>query len=67
MRPDSWPVSRDDRPDISREELVMLPSASAIDRWFSGMKVIGSGIGLEYFSVEPSDLVESVDQHFRRR
>ena len=31
----------------------MLPSARAIDRWSSGMKVNGSGIALEYFSVVP--------------
>ena len=31
----------------------MLPSASVIDRWFSGMKVKGSGMALEYDSVVP--------------
>ena len=63
LRSDSRPVSRGGRPNISRNELVMLPSASAIDRWSSGMNVNGSGIGLEYFSVVPGDLAEGVDQH----
>jgi len=43
------PVSRAGRLNISRNELVMLPSARAIDRCSSGMNVNGSGMGLEYF------------------
>ncbi len=31
----------------------MLPSANSIERCSSGMKVNGSGMGLEYFSVVP--------------
>ena len=53
FRSDSRPVSRDERPNISRNGLLMLPSANSIDRRFSGMYVKGSGIGLEYFSVVP--------------
>jgi hypothetical protein len=39
LRSDSRPVSRGGRPNISRNELVMLPSGSAIERSFSGMNV----------------------------
>jgi len=46
LRSDSRPVSRGGRPNISRNELVMLPSGSAIECLFSGMNVNGSGIGL---------------------
>ncbi len=46
-------MSRAGRPNISRNGLVMLPSASAIARCPSGMKVNGSGILLVYSSVVP--------------
>ena len=39
LRSDSNPVSRGGRPNISRKELVMLPSGSAMERRLSGMKV----------------------------
>ena len=53
LRSDSRPVSRGGRPNISRNGLVMLPSASAIERRLSGMNVNGSGVSLEYFSPVP--------------
>ena len=53
LRSDSRPVSRGGRPNISRNALLMLPSASAIARWSSGRNVNGSGMGLEYSSVVP--------------
>ena len=41
----------------------MLPSGSAIERWFSGMNVNGSGIGAGVFLRRAGDLVQRVDQH----
>jgi hypothetical protein len=46
LRSDQRPVSRVGRPNISRNGLVMLPSARVIVRSYSGRKVNGSGIGL---------------------
>src|ERR1041385_2947582 len=53
LRSDSRLVARGGRPNKARKELVMLPSGNAVERWFAGIKVNGSGIGLEYFSVAP--------------
>ena len=65
LRSDSRPVSRGGRPNISRNELVMLPSGSAIERWSSGMNVNGSGMALVVFLRRAGDLVQRVDQHLR--
>jgi hypothetical protein len=53
LRSASRPVSREGRPNCSRNELVILPSGRLMERWSSGMKVNGSGMALEYFSVVP--------------
>ena len=44
----------------------MLPSASAIERWFFGNEGerLRNGAGV-LFSVVPGDLAEGVDQHLR--
>ena len=47
LRSDSRPVSRGGRPNISRKELLMLPSGSAIERMLSGNEGEGSGMALE--------------------
>jgi hypothetical protein len=46
MRSASSPVSRPERPNNARNELVMLPSASATAGMSLGMYVNGSGTAL---------------------
>ncbi len=65
FRSDSSPVSRGGRPNISRKELVMLPSGSAIERWSSGNEGERLRNGAGILLGRAGDLADGVDQHLR--